>query len=441
MKKKIIISVVVIAAVLIVLFVPFKVCTYKDGGTREIGSLTYKIVDWNRIDGDSVYHEHKVYFIPRCYKDIDELFQEEMEEQEYVLTGTVTAMYPSGIRMKATDGQLYDFSTEDLDVSFIECGSVIEVTYKGSVRETYPAGIDVTDIVLISRQDDEPETEENDDTRKEKFDGEWIDADNSEPFESEPADLVITKIYADCFFADTVIPSPYMFKLDYVLPDEYCVGDHISVMFADMIREKDGFRIDGKVGGLTRSDFQLEPGVEYKPVIYLYPEKTEEVDVQLKLDGELLCTYPEYRNGWHVTAEPGGGLRDGKGRYYPYLFWEGKIDADWDLSEGYCVKGSDTARFFEDILPRMGLNEKETAEFIVFWLPHMEKNPYNIISFQGREYTDRARLKVTPEPDTVIRVFMVFRPSDKYIEMKEPVLCTPERKGFTLTEWGGTKVK
>lgn len=36
-----------------------------------------------------------------------------------------------------------------------------------------------------------------------------------------------------------------------------------------------------------------KPKVVYKPVIYLYPTEKTDVSVQLKLNGELTCTYPE----------------------------------------------------------------------------------------------------------------------------------------------------
>ena len=50
-----------------------------------------------------------------------------------------------------------------------------------------------------------------------------------------------------------------------------------------------------------------------KPVIYLYPEQGEEVSVRLDYDGKLTCTYPEYDNGWHVTAAPDGRITDENG--------------------------------------------------------------------------------------------------------------------------------
>ena len=181
--------------------------------------------------------------------------------------------------------------------------------------------------------------------------------------------------------------------------------------------------------------------MDYKPVIYLYPEVETEVSVQLQLDGKLTCTYPAYNTGWNVTAAPDGTLTDAKGQTYNYLYWEGETNAQWNLSEGFCIKGEDTAVFLEDALAKLGLNRKEANEFIVYWLPLMEQNPYNIISFQTDSYTDSAQLQVSPTPDTLIRVFMAWKATDSFTQLKEQELTAPERTGFTVIEWGGTEVK
>ena len=60
----------------------------------------------------------------------------------------------------------------------------------------------------------------------------------------------------------------------------------------------------------------------------------------------------------------------------------------------------------------LGLNRREANEFIVYWLPHMEGNAYNLIAFQTSSYTDHARLTADPAPDTVLRVFMAWKPLD-----------------------------
>lgn len=178
-----------------------------------------------------------------------------------------------------------------------------------------------------------------------------------------------------------------------------------------------------------------------KPVIYLYPEEETEVNVKLNLNGELTCTYPKYNTGWNVVAHPDGTLVDATGIAYNYLYWEGIQNTEYDFSTGYCIAGEDSAEFLEEALAKLGLNRQEANEFIVYWLPILESNKYNIISFQTDEYTDNAELNITPEPDSIIRVFMAFKASDEYINMPEQELNTPTRTGFTVVEWGGTEVK
>ena len=179
----------------------------------------------------------------------------------------------------------------------------------------------------------------------------------------------------------------------------------------------------------------------YKPVIYLYPEEETEVTVTLDYSGRLTCTYPRYDNDWTVTAAPDGTLTDTNGQTYNYLYWEGETYTQYDLSKGLCVKGEDTAAFLENSLAKLGLNRREANEFIVFWLPMMEQNPYNIISFQSDIYTESAKLTVAPAPDTVIRVFMAWQASDEFAPLETQALSAPEREGFTVIEWGGTEVK
>ncbi|MBR2861232.1 MAG: hypothetical protein IKB86_05280 [Clostridia bacterium] len=185
----------------------------------------------------------------------------------------------------------------------------------------------------------------------------------------------------------------------------------------------------------------MEPGMDYKPVIYLYPEKEMQVSVKLDLDGKLTCTYPKYNGGWSVRALPDGTLIDKNGQEYNYLYWEGETFAQYDLSKGFCVKGEDTAVFLENALEKLGLTRREANEFIVYWLPLMEQNPYNVISFQTDIYTDSAKLTVSPKPDTVIRVFMAWQKTESFVSIPEQELTAPERNGFTVVEWGGTEIK
>ena len=183
------------------------------------------------------------------------------------------------------------------------------------------------------------------------------------------------------------------------------------------------------------------PATPEKPVIYLYPEEVTEVTVRLDyITGELTCTYPAYEDGWTVTAAPDGTLTDANGQTYNYLYWEGKGTEQYDLSEGFCVAGADTAAFLEDALARLGLTRREANEFIVYWLPQMEDNPYNLIAFQQEAYTEAAKLTVTPAPDSLLRVFMTWKPLDEPVDIPAQELPAFDRHGFAVVEWGGTKL-
>lgn len=212
--------------------------------------------------------------------------------------------------------------------------------------------------------------------------------------------------------------------------------------------------------------------VSMKPVIYLYPEEEMDVAVQLWYDGEFTVLYPQgeteqkrndkikrnpiefdpakmnaaTENGeivtWHVTARPDGTLIDAAdGREYSYLFWEGVSDhSGYNFSEGFCVAGEDTMAFLQEILPQIGLTPREYNEFIVYWLPQMQDNPYNVICFQQEAYTDRAQLQIDPQPDRILRVYMTWKASDSYVEMEPQTFETFMREGFTVVEWGGAEI-
>ncbi|MDE6592091.1 MAG: hypothetical protein K2K57_03390 [Oscillospiraceae bacterium] len=69
----------------------------------------------------------------------------------------------------------------------------------------------------------------------------------------------------------------------------------------------------------------------------------------------------------------------------------------------------------------------------------MQNNKYNFITFQTEAYTSAAQLEVFPAPDSMLRVFMVYRPLDEPVETEEQELPTFERKGFAVVEWGGAE--
>ena len=217
---------------------------------------------------------------------------------------------------------------------------------------------------------------------------------------------------------------------------ELCVEDYVGFEYEKLYKAEDGVYI-----AVSKEGSFYVSGPVSKPVIYLYPEEKTEVSVELDFNGTLMATYPEYNNGWQVTAMPDGTLFDKDGNEYSYIFWDGISSIEYDFSKGFCVKGEDTAEFLRESLKKLGLTPREYNEFIVYWLPLMQSNKYNVISFQTDRYTDNALLNVTPSPDTVIRVYMAYYGSDEYVDIPPQELSAPERDGFTLIEWGGSKVR
>ena len=185
----------------------------------------------------------------------------------------------------------------------------------------------------------------------------------------------------------------------------------------------------------------LEEQYTEKPVIYLYPEAETEVTIRLDYAGDLTCTYPAYDGAWRVTAAPDSTLTDERGQTYRYLYWEGVDNVQYNFTEGFCVPGEETAAFLENALAQLGLTRTEANEFIIYWIPQMEGNAYNLISFQQSAYTDAAKLTITPQPDTLLRVFMAWKPLTKAMEIAPQTLTAPERTGFTAVEWGGAEVR
>lgn len=179
-----------------------------------------------------------------------------------------------------------------------------------------------------------------------------------------------------------------------------------------------------------------------KPIIYLYPKETMQISIKLGRYENLTCTYPKYEGEWNVIANPNGDLIDTKtGRNLYSLYWEGKNSTEFNTQDGFVIKGADTAKFLEEKLEILGLTDRESEEFIIYWLPQMENNKYNYIRFCTMdEINENMPLEISEKPDSLIRVLMIFEPLDEYKEVPEQKLTTQKREGFVAVEWGGSKL-
>ena len=193
----------------------------------------------------------------------------------------------------------------------------------------------------------------------------------------------------------------------------------------------------------------VERGLDtvYKPVIYLYSDCDDKyVEVAVESEHDMLVTYPKMDEYWKVIANKDGTVYDLDGKQYNYLYWEadGK-DIQWDMSKGFCIKGEDSATFLEEALEEIGLNRREANEFIVYWLPQMESNNYNLITFQKDVYENEYELLTHPLADNTLRVMMVFKGLEKPVKIEEQdlnsVKGTFKREGFHIVEWGGARIE
>ena len=181
-----------------------------------------------------------------------------------------------------------------------------------------------------------------------------------------------------------------------------------------------------------------------KPIIYLYPTKETKLLVKLGYKNSITVSYPKYIDGWNVLAKPNGDLIDldtNKNLYS--LYYESESNINFKIEkDGFIVKGEDVDSFLEDKLSILGLNDREKEEFIIYWLPILQKNKYNYIRFATMdEINKNMPLEFSVQPDTVIRVLMTYKGLKEPIKVEEQKLNSPTRNGFVAVEWGGTKIK
>jgi len=180
----------------------------------------------------------------------------------------------------------------------------------------------------------------------------------------------------------------------------------------------------------------------FKPVIYLYPETATDVSVEVKPVGNFTFTYPAYNGEWKVNARPNGDLLIG-GKDYPYLFWEAeqRVNNPFADGTGFIVSKEQVSPFLEEKLTAMGLNTKEQTDFITFWGPRLAAHDRCSVKFLLNEECDAfAALTITPKPDRVNRVFIVWSELTDEITLAGQQLSVLNRDGFDVLEWGGSQL-
>lgn len=191
-----------------------------------------------------------------------------------------------------------------------------------------------------------------------------------------------------------------------------------------------------------------------KPVIYAYSEQTVDVSLRLETQLDLNFTYPMIGtdNTWDFNVSKDGIAIDEL--YFPYLFWDAFSYTGMshkykdDQLVGHGLKGTEVTSFLEGQLTLFGLNDREKTDFITYWAPRMTAHEYVVVNFLIDDaYDEISTMQITPSPNEIRRVFMLFTPVTNESDFSGIELQTPKyevselkRTGFTIVEWGGSEL-
>ncbi|MCB9189638.1 MAG: hypothetical protein H6599_10215 [Flavobacteriales bacterium] len=187
-----------------------------------------------------------------------------------------------------------------------------------------------------------------------------------------------------------------------------------------------------------------------KPVLYIYSDEKVSMDLSLKTDVALTFTYPKYENGWTIEVDPQDGLSV-NGKNYPYLFWEGrdfgniKYSSEEEEIVGEVIKTDTVVSYLETVTKKMGLNSRESTDFITFWGPILSTHDFAFVQFAlDEDYDQVAEIKSTVLIENERRIFMLYESFDQFpaINCTQSQADIPmfQRGGLTLIEWGGAEV-
>ncbi|EJD34994.1 ubiquitin-domain-containing protein [Auricularia subglabra TFB-10046 SS5] len=235
-----------------------------------------------------------------------------------------------------------------------------------------------------------------------------------------------------------------------------------------------------------------------KPVIYLFSPSLVDATVALDLVPEwsFSCLYPQGEGDgkqkvqWRVSVTGRDGILLDKdtGEEEAYLFWEALCDHLTTVNHrsnpqhidtpppsprahafsparphispenSVVLDIKDVPQYLRRALRDMGLHTEACTSFITYWLPGMQAHKHLALRFLPQaDYEATAKLRITPTPDVVTRVFMLFRGiSEEDLPRWQPlaskVIAWPEVIGvdatrakddrlFRVLEWGGMEVK
>lgn len=173
-----------------------------------------------------------------------------------------------------------------------------------------------------------------------------------------------------------------------------------------------------------------------KPNIYIYPDTHIQLSVTLDfpLGGEILTSLPEYGDGWNIIIDTNGLINN----TYTYLFYESSQPDIWQYQQGWIVKMSDLASFFNTNMADYGFNAREIEDFVEYWIPRLDDFEYYSICPQTKKLIDNViTIDFSSQPDNLLRLFYVITGYHQIPDkLPAPEIDGFSRDGYVVTEWG-----
>jgi hypothetical protein len=176
-----------------------------------------------------------------------------------------------------------------------------------------------------------------------------------------------------------------------------------------------------------------------KPADYFYPKEKTNIHFDVKPQGEFTYTLPQYQTGgWDFTALPNGNLLYQE-KNYPYIYWDAAIPNNLITKpqSGYVVTYDNLSGSLTALLPKLGLNQRETSDFTAYWIKQLPKSKYYFIGvIPESQINILAPISISPTPESLLRVSLYFQTLNEKINVPAPQFKPFVRKGFTVIEWG-----
>lgn len=151
-----------------------------------------------------------------------------------------------------------------------------------------------------------------------------------------------------------------------------------------------------------------------KPLVYVYSSIPENNTLSVNLPSggyfSKLIPYFSHGNSWDFSSDTTWNI-DVSGNRYQYLYYSAKVpNYQWN-TDGWQVQWSDMVAFFQNKLPKTGMNSREMDDFIGFWKSEFNSDQRYFVSFKFNDAIDiYAQLIFEKQPNTLHRILLEAYP-------------------------------